>query len=284
MHFQAFLVYTYIMKAFLTNLEDHILDLNDTIRRLENNLVRTPNGNITCKKVKNTYRLYKVQHGMPDEYLGKDKEPLIRALAQKRYNKELLNALKWEKQNLISLTNNLNNNLRHKTVKQVWENFPEPLKPYVKQNDWTDEAFIQEWSKIDRKFDYRKIVDKHSSLYTLHGEQVKSKSEILIGDRLYHAGIPYHYEKRLELIVNDSDLVALYPDFTILNTRTLQTWYWEHFGRLHDEKYREEMKTKLDTYGENGIIPGLNLIITMETATNQLSTKYIQNLIDLYLK
>ena len=273
------------MKALIPNLETHIMDLDETIKRLETSLVRTPNGNIICKSANGTPRFYRVQANLPDEYLGKDKEHLIRALAQKRYNQELLEALVWEKNTLVRTTNNLQSNRHHKTVAQVWEDFPEPLKPYVTPNEWTDEVYVQKWiADIDYGFNYKKAVTNNDNYYTLHGEHVRSKSEILIADRLYHEGIPYHYEKELALLRNDFEMTTIIPDFTILNKRTLQTWYWEHFGRLHDEKYREETKLKFDTYGYNGIVPGKNLIITMETQNNQLSTKYIKQLIDLYLK
>ena len=273
------------MKALIPNLETHIMDLDEAIKRLENSLVSTPNGNIICKATKGIFHFYRIQPNQPDEYLGKDKEPLIRALAQKRYNKELLNALIWEKNILVRTTNNLHTNKRHKTAAQVWEDFPEPLKPYVTPNEWTDEVYVQKWiADIDKGFNYRKVVNNNENFYTLRGEHVRSKSEILIADRLYHEGIPYHYEKELALLRNDFEMTTILPDFTILNKRTLQTWYWEHLGKLHDEKYREETKRKLDTYGYNGIVPGKNLIITMETQYNQLSTIYIKQIIDLYLK
>ena len=272
------------MKALIPSLEDHLLDLNETIKSLENSLVRTPNGKITYRQINGTYHFYRIQPNQSDEYLGKNKEPLIRALAQKRYNQELLDALVWEKNTLVRTTNNLKTNRRHKTAAQVWTDFPEPLKPYVTPNEWTDEVCIQKWIEdIDDRFNYRKVVN-NENFYTLRGEHVRSKSEILIADRLYHEGIPYHYEKELTLIYKDSEVITIYPDFTILNKRTLQTWYWEHLGRLHDEKYREEAKLKFDTYGYNRIVPGKNLIITMETQYNQLSTIYIKQLIDLYLK
>ncbi len=273
------------MKALIPNLETHIIDLNETIRILENSLVSAPNGKKTFKETNGTPRFYRLQPNLPDEYLGKDKEPLIRALAQKRYNIELLDALIWEKNTLVRTTNNLKSNRRHKTAAQVWDDFPEPLKPYVTPNKWTDEFHIQKWiTDIDDEFNYRKVVNNNDTFYTLRGEHVRSKSEILIADRLYHEGIPYHYEKTLYLAHPDKDCIPILPDFTILNKRTLQTWYWEHFGRLHDEKYREDAKLKFDTYGYNNIVPGKNLIITMETAQNQLSTKYIEQLINLYLK
>ncbi len=272
------------MKALIPNLETHIMDLNEAIKRLETSLVSTPNGNIVCRTVKGTSRFYRVQPNLPEEYLGRDKEPLIRALAQKRYNQELLEALIWEKKILVRTTNNLHSSRRHKTATQVWIDFPEPLKPYVTPNECTDEAYIQKWvADIDNDFNYRKVVN-NKNFYTLRGELVRSKSEILIADRLYHEGIPYHYEKELTLVYKDSGMITILPDFTILNKRTLQTWYWEHLGKLHDEKYREDTKLKLDTYGNNGIVPGKNLIITMETQQNQLSTSYIKQLVDLYLK
>ena len=111
------------------------------------------------------------------------------------------------------------------------------------------------------------------------GEVVRSKSEKIIADKLYNMGINYSYECRLRLGGN----LALYPDFTILNTYTRRTWYWEHFGLTDDAMYRDNMCHKLNIYENNGIFPGDGLIITTEGERTPLDTKLIGVKIQKYL-
>ena len=76
---------------------------------------------------------------------------------------------------------------------------------------------------------------------------------------------------------------TIYPDFHCLNVRTRNEYYWEHFGLMDDPDYSKNAAGKLRLYTENGILPGRNLIITMETKTEPLSTKTLEKLIENFL-
>ena len=77
--------------------------------------------------------------------------------------------------------------------------------------------------------------------------------------------------------------ITLHPDFLCLNTRTRQEFYWEHFGLMNDPTYSNNAAGKLRLYTENGILAGRNLIITMETQEEPLSTQTIGKLITEFL-
>lgn len=77
--------------------------------------------------------------------------------------------------------------------------------------------------------------------------------------------------------------ITLHPDFLCLNTRTRQEFYWEHFGLMNDPTYSNNAAGKLRLYTENGILAGRNLIITMETLEEPLSTQTIGKLITEFL-
>jgi ATP-dependent DNA helicase RecQ len=78
---------------------------------------------------------------------------------------------------------------------------------------------------------------------TLDGNQVRSKSEVIICDLLAKAGIKYEYEKLLEYEPGKN----INPDFTIFldNGKEL---YWEHIGMLGLEEYSKNWSNKLDIY------------------------------------
>ncbi len=250
-------------------IEKLLNEAKNTKERLTSRLKTAPSGSIVVSKGK-FYRRY--QNGKL-EYLGKEKEPLIRALAQKKYDTSLLKASSRELE----------------VLKRAYEglpsdpNFPDDLKTYINLDSYTDEGFVQEWSVPDMDLIERRV-NTNSPYVTMRGEEVRSKSEILIADRLLQASIPYHYEKELKLITPKGWYCSVLPDFTVLNTRTLEVWYWEHFGRIDEEKYRNEFVEKLELYAYNGLIFGKNMIITLETQKRPLKTEYVHYLIEKHLK
>lgn len=111
-------------------------------------------------------------------------------------------------------------------------------------------------------------------------EKVRSKSEVIIADALARNGIPYRYEFPLKL-KNDE---LYHPDFLCLNLRTRHEFIWEHFGMMDSPDYLERTIKKLNTFAENKIFPGKNLIITMESVKNKLKTQQVESLINEFLK
>lgn len=86
---------------------------------------------------------------------------------------------------------------------------------------------------------------------TRNGELVRSKSEVIIADNLNTEGIEYEYEH--ELIGDDGQVK--YPDFTIKDTETGATYYWEHLGMLFDKEYKDRWQKKLEWYKQQKILP-----------------------------
>jgi hypothetical protein len=87
---------------------------------------------------------------------------------------------------------------------------------------------------------------------TRRGELVRSKSEVIIANELYAQGIDYYeYESPLKLPSGETR----YPDFTIVDDDTGETFYWEHLGLLHNPDYASRWRRKLAAYRAAGIIP-----------------------------
>lgn len=132
---------------------------------------------------------------------------------------------------------------------------------------------------------------------TLQGHYVRSKSEEYIANELFLGGIPFRYEAELILTTepytssehfyhspanHNKNTKAYYPDFTILNPRTGQVFYWEHFGMMDNQKYRDKTIQKLQMYFNNHILPGINLITTYETKENPLTLAKVKQVIHDY--
>ena len=113
----------------------------------------------------------------------------------------------------------------------------------------------------------------------ISGLMVRSKSEEIIANSLISNQIPFRYECELAV-----DNAFLYPDFTILHPTSNQIYYWEHFGLMDNSNYRDNTFNKLKLYGNNNIIPSINLITTYETTTHPIDSVQIQDIIDKYFK
>ena len=266
----------------IKTLEILLVKIENAISRLEKSIRKAPNGNIVCRKSRGITRFFKIQDKKPGVYLGKDQFDLIKTLAQKRYEQTLLKALKDEYQKLETTYLELKISSKHKAL----EKFPEALKPYVTLNPVTNEGAIQKWNNEwnnNWKNNYALPIEyTYKEPYqTQKGEIVKSKSELIIADRLFAANIPYRYEESLELNGGATNKI---PDFTILHPYTLETYYWEHFGLMDQLDYREKTKNKIELYALNGIIQGKNFITTFEITTSQLNTWYVDKLIEQYFK
>lgn len=84
---------------------------------------------------------------------------------------------------------------------------------------------------------------------TERGELVRSKSELVIADKLFARGVEYVYEQPVIL----PDGRSRYPDFTIADHARGVTFYWEHLGMLGDPGYRRRWERKREEYRLAGI-------------------------------
>ncbi len=117
---------------------------------------------------------------------------------------------------------------------------------------------------------------------TSDGTAVRSKSEVIVYDRLLNAGLEPVYEQALTL-----NGVTKYPDFTIEDEDTGLIYYWEHCGLMHDPSYRQRWEKKLAWYRHNDILPyeegggdAGTLIVTEDTDVGGISSQEIDQVIE----
>jgi hypothetical protein len=132
----------------------------------------------------------------------------------------------------------------------------------------------------------RKIGDRFLEENLIHttsrGESVRSKSEVIIADRLASKGIIYQYESELEF----KGAVRI-PDFTIRDDDSGVTYYWEHLGMLQNPEYKNKWDQKLKWYIKNEILPydeGEDkrevLIVTQDDERGGISSQFIDQVIE----
>lgn len=113
---------------------------------------------------------------------------------------------------------------------------------------------------------------------TLKGDLVRSKSEVIVADALFRAGIPYEYEKPLDL----GEGKPKSPDFTIEDAESGITYYWEHCGMLGNPGYRKRWQEKKELYLKHGIEEGKNLIVSEDNLDGSINSQRIEDLIKKY--
>ena len=146
-----------------------------------------------------------------------------------------------------------------------------PVKVSAKEkfNKWKNESY-EPYQKYQENLKYE----------TDNGELVRSKSEVIIANLLAKnkEHLLYKYERPLELMIN-GQVQAIYPDFTIINLHTGKITYWEHAGRMDDSRYANEFVQKMNTYIENKLFPGEDVIVTYETMNNPLNIHNVKMIV-----
>ena len=124
-----------------------------------------------------------------------------------------------------------------------------------------------------------KYYEKSLIHMTLKGELVRSKSEVIIANMLYDAGLKeyYEYEKALDL-GEDGKYI---PDFTIEDPESGIKYYWEHCGMLGDYCYSKRWSEKKKVYAKHGIVEGDNLFVTKDSLNGAIDSKEIKKIIDM---
>ena len=224
------------------------------------------------------YYHYTSPNNLTGKYIRKKHIEFAKALAQKDYNEQIIQLLQKE-------TAALEEYLSKATCGQVLSDFYTtlciPRRALITPVTLTNEQYTAKWQEVT--WVGRIFGEDTPEFYTAKGVRVRSKSEVIIADALIRHSIPYRYEFPLQLRRASSDIATLYPDFLCLNVRTRQEFYWEHFGLMDTPEYSNNAVSKLRLYTENGILTGRNLILTMETQSEPLSTRIVDQMIRNFL-
>lgn len=230
------------------------------------------------------------------KYLGKKNLPVIKAYFQRDYNRRqkkkciflikiierFLNNLPpeltgpWETSDLSSSGAVQCESLKNFLVKES------PVRrPYINTHLLTDDEYAAQWQAIPYKG--KSFGNDAPELFTDRGERVRSKSEMLIANRLSALGICYRYEYPIKLKDRFGQKLTVYPDFTILDKCSRAEILLEHFGKMDDPDYVASFIEKLSLYGRNGIFPGSGLMFTTETSRRPLDIRLFEKYLRTFL-
>lgn len=155
----------------------------------------------------------------------------------------------------------------------------------VKLRDYADMSCSEVARRITCLFKVPDIKEYKGRYYekslihmTLKGDLVRSKSEVIIANMLYDAGLKdyYEYEKKLDL-GEDGERI---PDFTIEDAETGVCYYWEHCGMLGNANYSKRWEEKKRIYEKHGIVEGKNLFVTKDSLNGAIDSTQIKKIVD----
>ena len=262
------------------NLSTGLNNFKKTIQIADNSiqqqLLSLPEGQLyfnNQKKDGKTYTVYYVLNGKKRAYISRDKK-LCQELALRRFlenqkaslaeyigaldiaieeaekvsNEAILNTLPAEITALLDLDKN--NGLFYEYADaEKQEELEWQMQEYMKSGEYPE----------------------HLRHRTSSGELVRSKSEIIIYEKLIDYGIAFRYEREKYL-----DGYRVHPDFEI-RRRDGKIIYWEHCGLMTDQSYIDRYHWKLNQFEKEGIVPWDNLILTFDDLYGNINVNVIES-------
>lgn len=240
---------------------------------LERKCEKYPEGKIHIVKNKDRVQYYlrtdpKDKSGV---YLQKKQKDKIELYLQKRYDEEALKLIQKEIESLEILFKKTES-INYK-IQNLYSNNPPEIQNHIEPLDMSNQDYAKQWQA--KAYQKKELASNVPVYITERGEQVRSKSELNIANRLFKMNIPYKYECAFPL----SNGRVFYPDFTVLEMRTRREIYWEHRGMMDNRDYANHSVQRIKEYNHEGIYLGENLIITEETSTLPLGTREIEKII-----
>ena len=241
--------------------------LTSVVNSLEKQRDSLPDGKIYIRRHKG-YPAYYCSNET-ERYLSRKDTALVKQLIQKEHINMVIKAAKHEaevlKKDIIGYP-------RH-TMEKVYEALPEERKKYASPLILGDEEYAAEWLAVP--FEPKPFKKDAPKFYTMKGEHVRSKSEVIIADRLYAKGIPYKYE--CPVLING---VVFHPDFTILRLSDRKVLYHEHCGKMGDSGYVKDMIDRVNKYGRAQIYTGDRLFFTFESEDQPMDIGWLDDFIE----
>lgn len=251
----------------------HVL-ISSLINPVEKKLEKLPSGRLKiCHHGNKTYYYFYEDRNSTPKLLNRNNTKLIADLAQRSYLERVLKVSKQE----VSALDHALRAFPENVAEEIYDSLNAERRKLVKPITTPDEQFIKEW--LEKPYAHKPIKEGQQVFYTSRGEIVRSKSEVIIADRLYANGIPYKYECPIKI-----GNITIHPDFTILRISDRKILYLEHNGMMGDPDYVEKMVSRVSLYNQAGIIQGDNLFLTFESEKTPFNIKSLDHMIENYFK
>lgn len=235
---------------------------------VEKRIACFPEGSVYVKIQKGKAYYYQYAEKSGEKFLGKNEKDVIGVYVQKDYLRKVLRAAKQERSALHKLKEIYPKVL----AEDIYDQLPESRRKFATPIVPGDREFARQW--LEKPYDRLGFRSDMPEYITIKGDRVRSKSEMIIADRLWANGIPYKYE--CPLVIGNA---VIHPDFTILRLSDRKIIYHEHCGMMDNDDYREDMVDRVNEYNLEGIYLGDRLFLSFESSETPLDARVIDNLI-----
>ena len=183
---------------------------------IQGRISNAPEGSLrTARKAHGCQYYHKVEvNDTKGTYIKKHNYNLAIELAQKDYDLRIEQCLLKELNFLEVILKKYNPS----EIQHIYDSLNSFRKEMVTPVFVSDEDFTANWKASE--YTSLGFTPDCAEYYTDNGERVRSKSEIIIANKLYRYNIPYRYEYPLQL---QSGIIT-HPDFTCLNVKTRQEY------------------------------------------------------------
>lgn len=259
-------------KSIRQEVKQQLEYLKKALKKAKSEMEVLPCATLRCSSSNGCYQFF-----IDGKYVSKKNMDLVQAVAQREYYEKLIPVLESSLEQMMEVQNLYEEQLLENCYEELCSARKELVTPIIDSLDKKIHRFMAEnYERGEFKEEDR------SELYTIKGERVRSKSELIIADELYRYHIPYHYEK--PLILEDwGNEIVVRPDFTVMNPSNGKIYIYEHMGMMDNLAYVEKNMRKLDLYEKNGYILGKNLIVTHETSKMPLVVGVVDSYIENFL-
>ena len=231
----------------------HLLQL---MAKAQKDYSSAPEGSLRIARATTTPNYYhrKDSSDKNGSYIKASDQDLAKALAQKQYAATVQDISKQRIFNIDALINDYRTN----QISLIPESYNLARRKLIKPYLLNDEEYVQKW--LETPYISNPSYPENLIFETANGIKVRSKSEQIIAENLSRLRIPYKYEAPIYYGHNN----AVYPDFTLLNIHQRKIIYYEHFGKMDEDGYRDDFFRKLKLYNSIGVFMGKNFICTFE--------------------
>ena len=247
--------------------------LAKTINELEKRIESFPEGSVYVFQRGNKAYYHKYDKKIGEKYITQSNTDTIATYIQKDYLQKVMRAAKAEHAALVKMQELYPETL----AEDVYDQLPESRKQFATPIVLGDEEYVRQW--LEKPYIHKGFPSDAPVYTTIRGERVRSKSEMIIADRLWANGIPYRYECPLML-----GNKVFHPDFTMLRMSDRQILYHEHCGMMDNTDYSDDMVYRVNEYNRAGILLGDRLFLTFESSKTPLDVRTVDNLINTHFK
>lgn len=160
----------------ITNLEEQLTKIQEIIKQKQQALKNTPKGFLRAIKSHNSIQYFQVtdQNNKNGTYIPRKNAILATQLAQKAYDAELLKELKFQQK----ILKNAKKQLKTHDLLQVLHKFPKLKSQLMVPVALSDDEYAAQWQAVN--YERKAFMPDFPEYFTVKGERVRSKSEILI--------------------------------------------------------------------------------------------------------